>query len=271
MTAEWTHFIDGRQIYPAGNWSIRVANASEDFDYCRDFRFKLEGDYILRGDDYDWLKTQTCYDELDFEIKCGGSTFWEGKATYPLDFDFDEDNCEVNANPRPDDAYKHFDKTIDEKTTPTNDNDVIAWEADTGGTNERITNDVWTCANQATEFRNVLDDILLTASSSTYGTIYSSFFFDDQTPSGGVISGNYVTGATRNPLEFLVFVMVDEIANNTNPTYPEFSWNEMMGILHDTFQVYWYIDSVQNRVRIEHIRWWEDIFINNLIDLTAFE
>jgi len=241
-----------------------VANASEDFDYCRDFRFKLEGDLILRGEDYDWLLEQTCYDEFELVISCQGTTFWTGQCSYPLDFEIDEDNCEAKVNARPVDLYTdQWDEHYEDKTTPDNDNDVIAWEADNGGATEQIQNDLWTCADQATLLRNVLDDINPDGGSSVY-----SFFFWNDAPYGS--TENYVTEEDPNPLNHLVFILVDEIANGTGTVYPEMSWKDIFAVLHDMFQVYWWMES-ETRLRIEHIQYWEDEADTEFEDLTTLD
>ena len=241
-----------------------MASASEDFDYCRDFRFKLEGDLFLRGSDYDWLMSQTCYTEWTVYIKCDGETFWEGQVSYPLDFEIDEDRCTAKMSPRPQDLYTYeWDEQYEDAVTPTNDDDVIAWEADNGGATEQIQNDPspWTCADQATLLRNILDDVNPDSGSGVY-----SFFFWNDAPYGA--SDNYVTGEDPNPLNHLVFILVDEIANGTGTTYPEMSWKDIFAVLHDMFQVYWWMES-ETRLRIEHIQWWEEEADTVYADLTT--
>ena len=222
----------------------------------------------LIGDDYDWLKTQTCYDTLDIVLSCGvDSTFWEGVINYPLGFTFDDDNCRAElTDVKPNDHYSdNFDDGMDVKTQPTNANQVIAWEANVGGTNEQIQLDAWTCdGGESTLLRDILDDILNGFEPGM--TCYSRFFWNDYTAT----TDNYVTGDDPNPLNYLIFVMIDHIANGTTPAYPEFTWPEICGILYDMFQVYWYAYSATD-IRFEHIQWWETLGAGTLRDLTTYD
>ena len=105
------------QVYPSGDWSLKVTKAEEDFPYCKDYRIKFDGDFIFAGDDYTLLKTPDCCDKIDLKIKCNGVDYWFGYFAYPYDYKVDEDRCQISGTPKPLDKYYYFDMYADRKGT----------------------------------------------------------------------------------------------------------------------------------------------------------
>ena len=263
---DWTHFIGAVEVFPKGNWKLAVKPAWEDFPFCRDYRLKLEGDLIFCGDDYDFIRSLTCFDKQEYTLKCNGSTVYEGHTSYPLDFDMDEDRCEAFCRTRPYDKYSIFDEEADEQYQLDNSNDSTAWES--GG----ILTDTWTCRDNTTLLRDILIALLNETVGATYVDPVSTFFWNDVRPDlANIGTHNYVTAEDPNPINHIVIAMIDQMANDTNPDYPEYSWNEFMAILHDFWNVWWYVDTGDNKVRIEHIRWWEGIWFAPFDDLTTID
>ena len=58
------------QVYPSGDWSLKIAKAEEDFPFCKDYRIKFDGEFIFSGDDYALIKGADCCDKIDLKIKC---------------------------------------------------------------------------------------------------------------------------------------------------------------------------------------------------------
>ena len=95
----YTYYVtigeDETQVYPSGDWSLKIAKAEEDFPFCKDYRIKIDGDFIFVGDDYYLLRAMGCCNKIDLKIQCNGVDYWFGYFAYPYDFEVDEDRCEI--------------------------------------------------------------------------------------------------------------------------------------------------------------------------------
>ena len=254
------------QVHPSGDWSLKVTKAEEDFPYCKDYRIKFEGDFIFSGDDYLLLIDAGCCDKIDLKIQCNGVDYWFGYFPFPYQFDVDEDRCEISGTPKPLDKYYFYDRYADLKKEN--------WASDTFTYQSDFPNapgtDTWSACLPCEPLFDIMNRIGTAPPlwGATYGvTMKSTFFnndiFPDLTnpyPSGpGAI--NYVTGFA-NKLNHVVMAMADEVCTlgGTAGTWADLSWNELMEIIHNTFNTWWYIDE-QGDVRVEHIYFWELYFI----------
>ena len=55
-TINYTYYVTigalETQVYPSGDWSLKIAKAEEEFSFCKDYRIKFDGEFIFSGDDY---------------------------------------------------------------------------------------------------------------------------------------------------------------------------------------------------------------------------
>lgn len=273
LKPNWTHTItptvgDARVVTPSGDWELAIKGAWEDFPFCRDYRLKVEGEMIFSGDDYSWIIAQECYDRLNYEIKCNGIVFWNGFISFPFDFEINEDLCTAIGEPRPNDKYSIFDGEADTEYEFEDDDFVVAWEDMPPGT------DTWHCHDHASLVYNITHELLedTVGLAASVAQPLSTFFWNDIEPdTTNIGTHNYVTANDPNELNLLGFIMADEVANNTDPAYPDMSWNDWMTILHNFFNVWWYIDDEDDKIRIEHIRWWEGFWFGAGDNLTTLD
>jgi len=254
----YTYFIEvglvTTQVYPYGDWSLDVHKAEEDFPYCKDYRVKCTGDFIFAGNDYVFLLTQDCCDELLFKIYCDDVMYWVGYFSYPNGFTFDEDRCIATGTPGTKDKYYSFDRNGDEEHTDYTDYKKFTWEAGA------IAADNWqpTRQNGATLLWYVIDYLgkQVNPGVAVNSTFFENDLFPDTTNPYAV--NNYVNGFP-NKLNHILFAMTQHVYDGTTPVYPEMSWNDLMEIVHNTFNTWWYIDE-EDAIRVEHIYFWELYF-----------
>lgn len=91
-------------------------------------------------------------------------------------------------------------------------------------------------------------------------TYKSTFFLNDDYPTGDgrtVDAGkNYVTNQSNKLLHLLLFQKSDTKQTTNRATKGIMTFNELMDMLHNMFNVYWFIDSDGN-FRIEHEAYWD--------------
>jgi len=275
MTPTYTYFINGIQVNPQGEWSLASKKASEDFPFCKDYRIKLKGELIFAGVDYTLLKAYECCEELKFDIYCNDVLYWVGYFSYPLNFEFDEDLCQAKGTPGARDKYYYYDFYADfKREIAPSDTFVYQRNFPTA-----IPGDDWTVP--CIDCEPLWDIITLIGLApplwdAGYGINMKSAFFndsDDKFPDATypVANGiNYVTGFA-NKLKHVVMAMTDEVCTlgATAGTWPEWSWNDLMQIVHDEFNTWWYVDE-NGDVRIEHIRFW-GLYFGVSYDLTTID
>ena len=265
------------QVYPSGDWSLKIAKAEEDFSFCKDYRIKFDGEFIFSGDDYLTLIDTDCCGKIDLKILCNGVDYWFGYFAYPYDFEVNEDRCQISGTPKPLDKYYYFDMYADYKREISLSDDASYQDNFVSTHFQDPPNDQWTddCFN----CEPVRDIIVIWGSASPLfpgGMVNNpkSAFFNDSAdgfPSGPYPAGagnNYVTGFT-NKLDNVVMAMASEVCGAAPAYRPELSWNDLMEILHNTFNTWWYIDE-NGDVRVEHIYFWE-IYFGTSYDLTTID
>lgn len=269
-TPEYTYFITvglvTTQVYPYGDWSLDIHKAEEDFPFCKDYRIKCTGDVIFAGDDYDFILSQDCCEEMLFEIYCDGVLYWVGYFSYPNGFTFDEDRCEATGTPGTKDKYYSFDRNGDTDYENYYTYKKFTWESGA------IASDNWTATRSyATLLWDIIDyyvQQIIAPGATSASTFLENDLFPDAT--NPYPTDNYVTGFA-NKLNHILFAMTKHVVsgNAFNPSYPEISWNNWMEILHNTFNTWWYIDETGD-VRIEHIYFWE-LYFGISYDLTIID
>ena len=115
------------QVYPSGDWSLKIAKAEEDFSFCKDYRIKFDGEFIFSGDDYLTLIDTDCCGKIDLKILCNGVDYWFGYFSYPYDFEVDEDRCQISGTPKPLDKYYYFDMYAD-RAEPLSPTDTFTYQ-----------------------------------------------------------------------------------------------------------------------------------------------
>lgn len=258
------------QVYPSGDWSLKMTKAEEDFPFCKDYRIKFEGDFIFSGDDYDLIRAADCCDKIDLRIKCDGLDYWFGYFAYPYDLKVDEDRCQISGTPKPLDKYYYFDLYADYKR------EVAPTDTFTYQNNFPVATpgDTWSVCVPCEPIFDIM---------TQWGTsppmwlgftinLLSTFFNNDLFPDGTnpYPANNYVTGFA-NKLNHVVMAMADEVCTlgGTVGTWPEWSWNDIMEVVHNTFNTWWYIDE-QGDIRVEHIYFWE-LYFPVSYDLTTID
>ncbi len=272
----YTYFIEGTEVHPGGEWSIKPRRADADFSYCKDYRNVFEGELVFKGDDYDLLRGNFCCDILTFLIKCDGVDYWEGFFVFPTSFEVDEDLCTLTGSPGTKDKYFLFDLYAgDAIEVASGTNYVVSWEILPGG----ILGDQWKVGNRTIlALDGIAQNILDNAIALAAPTLMSTFFWNDLFPDGTnpyplaifpfEDSINYATGANQY-LTGIGWEMTDYIQNLNVTAYPSWSWNQLMEILHDMINVWWYIDE-QGDIRIEHIHFW-DLYFGDSYDLEVLD
>jgi len=263
------------QVYPHGDWSLKMTEAKEDFPFCKDYRIKFEGDFIFSGDDYDLLRDAGCCDKIDLKIKCDGENYWFGYFAYPYDLEVDEDRCTLTGTPKPLDKYYYFDLNADTKVQLTH-SDTVTYQDnfDSAHANDPP-NDTW--PDDCIDCEPIWDIVSKIGTNFPLEpggfifTVKSSFFNNDTYPDGTIVApNNYVTGFT-NKLIHVVMALALEIntLGVTPGEWPEWSWNDLMVILYNKFNTWWYIDE-NGEIRIEHIYFWE-LYFGTSYDLTTID
>ena len=260
------------QVYPSGDWSLKIAKAEEDFPYCKDYRIKFDGEFIFSGDDYNTLLlTEDCCDKIDLKIQCNGVDYWFGYFAYPYDFEVDEDRCQISGTPKPLDKYYWFDMYADYKREELGRGNQVTWQRNFPSAPAAASweADVSNCV-PCEAIVDIIDNRFLNTPLVPGGftlDLKSAFFndSDDGFPSGPYTPGagnNYVTECP-NKLKHVVMAMATDIYNVAGgaPWSPgaEMSFNDFMEIVHNTFNTWWYIDE-NGDFRIEHIYFWELYF-----------
>ncbi len=270
------------QVYPSGDWSLKITKAEEDFPFCKDYRTKFEGDFIFSGDDYDLIRAAGCCDKIDLKIQCDGLDYWFGYFAYPYDLKVDEDRCTITGTPKPLDKYYYFDLYADYKREELGRGNQVTWQRNFPTVDpvdviwEGNVNDCVPCE----AIVDIIDNRFLNTPLVPGGftlNLKSAFFNDsaDGFPSGPYTPGagnNYVTGCP-NKLDHVVMVMAADVWDVAAgaPWSPgaEMSFNEFMEVVHNTFNTWWYIDE-NGDFRIEHIYFWE-LYFPTSYDLTTID
>ena len=272
----YTYFIEGTEVHPGGEWSIKPRRADEDFSYCKDYRNVFEGELVFRGDDYDLIRDVFCCEIMTFLIKCDGVDYWEGVFTFPTSFEIDEDLCTLTGTPGTKDKYLQFDLFASDTIVVSGGvNYVVSWESAGGG---GIGSDTWVAPNRTILALQGIVQNIANHVGQVNPTIMSTFFWNDLFPNGTnpypihvlpfANSINYATGGVQY-LTFIGWEMTSYIQDLTVSSYPSWSWNQLMEILHDAFNIWWYIDE-QGNIRIEHIYFW-DLYFGDSYDLTTLD
>lgn len=270
MTPKFTYFLSydtsEKQAHPSGDWSIKISRADEDLAYCKDVRLKFDGDLTFAGDDYTFIQNADCCDKIELLVKCNGLDYFRGWWSHPLMEKVNQDECTIKVTPKTKDKYYLADIQAEvERTFSSLPRVDLTWEEGGIGTN--------TWAN----LRG--DACLLWDIYEGFGAFFipvannvvSTFFENDALPDGTVFATNwnYVTGHA-NKLNHLVLAMGQHIRDETyTPDYPTKTWTEIITVLHDVFNVWWYIDE-NGDVRIEHISFW-DLYVDEVFDLTELD
>ena len=273
------------QVYPSGDWSLKVTKAEEDFPFCKDYRIKFDGDFVFSVDDYDLIQTtDDCCDKIDLKIQCDGLDYWFGYFAYPYDFAFDKDRCQASGTPKPLDKYYYFDIYADyerkiiatkQLTYQDNFNNVLvlpaaaSWEGD--------------CV-PCEPLMDIIDDFIsdpLIPFGFGGMNVKSAFFNDsaDNFPDGSYPAGagnNYVTSMAPphltcpNKLNHIMFTLAKDVCDLALGTSQKvMTWNDLMEAVHNVFNTWWYIDE-NGDMRIEHIYFWE-IYFGTSYDLTTID
>ena len=121
-------------------------------------------------------------------------------------------------------------------------------------------------ANLMTFVEDFIDNTETMALTDYTGAVKSTFFNNDALPSDAPSTidtwitahsaGNYVTEVeASNELNNVVIGMLYRWFTDTGPSW-KLSFNNIMAILRDMFQAYWYIDA-DGDFRIEHVKYFE--------------
>ena len=264
------------EVNPGGDWELEIKLAEEDFPFCKDYRIKCGGEFIFSGEDYDNIINVDCCNKLELRITCDGKDYWIGYFSWPFDLEVDEDLCTITGTPKPLDKYYYFDQFADEPNTSLTRSTTFQYNMNFP---TPPPGDTWYGACLPCELLwDVITEIGTTLpcepSGFTY-TVKSTFFQNDLFPDGTnpYPTDNYVTGFT-NKLNNIVMAMTQDVCSQETVVadledMPEWSWNDIMEILHNMFNVWWYIDEA-GEIRIEHIYFWE-LYFGSAYDLTTLD
>lgn len=283
----FTHYIEGIQVYPVGDWSIE----NREIDGCifpeRKFEGKMtvgNGWFNKQGsDDYDYLMSFAECQRLDYEIKCNGATYWKGYIAHPIGYDVDTDKCLITFEPKPfetdyDCIMYYADEEYDSgKLSGLFGTEALYFYDLPGGAPFDIIESV----NYGLQLKDILDYILKNVGGMNCfsGNIVSSFLYLDDYPDGTTPAVNYITGAANNWDE-LVFVSISHVRQAFGSTEVtgadvDITFSELMGFLRDALNLYWYIDA-NGDFRIEHLHYFDRDFASRAntllpddVDLTA--
>lgn len=273
----YTYFIEGVEVHPGGTWTISHLREEGQIFHRRIFSGELtfgNAPYNRQGtDDYEYITSFSGCQQLGFEIKCEGDTFWEGYFGYPLDWTFDKDACLAKSIPNVLDEYTCIMKWYDKEEL---------WTPLTGGHTinlyERVEPvDLIDTIHLAYHLKDTILYILNrvhfiywngTDCITDAADIVSTFLWNDNWPDGTAYpTDNYVTGATNylspaNDYDLFLIrtsrVIVD-LGGTCDIEDYYISINKIMTLLRDKLQVYWYIDT-NGKLRLEHISYFDPDF-----------
>ena len=269
------------QVYPGGDWSLKIAKAEEDFSFCKDYRIKFEGEFVFAGDDYALLMDADCCDKIDLRIKCNDVDYWFGYFSYPYDFEVDEDICTITGTPEPLDKYYYFDMFADNKWQIAA-TDSLTYPNNFPALPRTYEADCIDCE----PIMDILQDFCDAALDADGGkpiwpvgmgrTAISTFFNNDPFPDltdpypDGAGAINYVT-TFLNKLNHVVMAMARDVCDPAvgGTEWPEWSWNDLMEKIHSVWNTWWYVDE-QGDVRVEHISFW-DLYFPVSYNLTTLD
>ena len=263
------------EVNPSGDWVLEIKPADEDFPFCKDYRVKFDGDIIFSGADYDSIIDADCCGKLQLRITCNNKDHWVGYFAWPYDLEIDEDLCTITGTPKPLDKYYYFDQYADEKYTALTRSTTFQYQ-----NNFPVLPiaDAWSICLPCELLWDVITDIATNAPCEPTGFTYttkSTFFQNDLFPDGTnpYPVNNYVTGFT-NKLNHVVMAMTQDICalNTAGPDLedmPEWSWNDVMKVIHNVFNTWWYVDEA-GEIRVEHIYFWE-LYFGTSYDLTTLD
>lgn len=273
----YTYFIEGVEVHPGGTWTISHLREEGQIFHRRIFSGELtfgNAPYNRQGtDDYEYITSFSGCQQLGFEIKCEGDTFWEGYFGYPLDWTFDKDACLAKSIPNVLDEYTCIMKWYDKEEL---------WTPLTGGHTinlyERVEPvDLLEKIGLAYHLKDTLLYILDRMHFVNWNgadcitdaaDIVSTFLWNDNWPDGtAYANNNYATGATNylSPANdydlFLIRTcrLINDLGGTVDIDNYNISINKIMTLLRDKLQVYWYIDT-NGKLRLEHISYFEPGF-----------
>lgn len=279
MKAVFTYYLDGNQVYPAGDWKI-----IHEVHQGQLFKRRIFSGELIFGnksfnkglsDDYDWIRY--VYDDCSriyLEIYCNEHLqhsiipYWEGYFNYEIDFEFDEDNCIIKGIPHVLDKYDcivnmgGFEDTYFGYPILNGATDLVAYDENVPANEIFTTNDGETLEN----FIRYMILIIADCVDFPVANIVSTYFWNDDWPDGTAYSpNNYVTGAANKLNEIYVLhtdqVMV-EIAGGAldGGLYDyDITFKKLTDWFRDTLQVYYYIDE-DFKLRFEHISYFRPGF-----------
>lgn len=272
----YTHYIEGVQVYPAGDWKIKHTRAATQVFHRRMFDGELTfGNAWFNkksSNDFDYITSFSGCQRLNYEIKCSdGSTYWQGFISYPYDIDIDYDKCILTITPYADDNYHKCaslgDRDYTFQGTPVN---VYLFDRTPTGACNSYTQRALTGGYK---LRSMIYSTFLTTGYmgvvSAETDIVSTFFWNDNWPDGTAYhaTNNYVTGTTNylspaNDYDIVLANMSTVLVNfgaGSGTETLRLSFNEFMLMLAELFQVYWYIDT-NGKFRLEHIYYFDPDF-----------
>lgn len=294
-TAPYTHYIDGRQVYPVGEWDIKHEFPEGCIFSRREFSGTLTfGNIAFNGqaDDYDWLMSLGDCHRQDYEIYCNDELYWEGYISHTISYEVDEDNCIIRLTPLLSDEYDCFvlDGDIEYNSgygeTPfigIDRYDVVLYDRGDGSPPYDTEGTLPDCLKLYDLVHDWITGSYYMDCDGDYdfsGNIVSSFFWLDDYPDGTTPTENYVTGEA-NVWDEIYLCAINKARDalgsaDSGTDWPEgITFNSIMNMLKIFFNVYWYIDD-NGDFRMEHLHYFENDFVDrdhtdlpDGIDLTA--
>jgi len=286
----YTHYIEGVQVHPSGEWEIIHGFPEGCIFSRREFSGTLTFGNIRHNgisDDYDYLigfGIQYCQ-RLSYEIYCNNELYWEGYINHTLDYEVDEDNCTIKTTPLLSDEYDCFVIYGDVEylfNDLTNRIEAIIYN----GYPEPTTAKEYTCdyvfllSDIIDQLINDTDFINADSLCGFAGNIVSSFFWQDDYPDDTGVIDNYITGRIDfNDIGISEMEVIRDCLGSleVSNVWNTITFNELMSFLKDAFNVYWYIDA-NGDFRLEHLHYFEHDFddrdhtlLPNDIDLITIE
>lgn len=135
------------------------------------------------------------------------------------------------------------------------------------GTTQTVTVDFGT--DRFLTMKDVLDYVVSEVSALSYkSTFFENDAYPSDWPGSAIGTENYVTGTDPNPLNDILITQKSNIKPTSNAaTKWLLSFNDLMSILKDTFNVDWDIDA-DGHFRIEHVSYYTN---SSDIDLTTLD
>lgn len=167
------------------------------------------------------------------------TTYWDDGYFSTSNGKFDIDKCTFEVKPITDDAYTPILDLADIQYNILNVTSIVTTRLVYGLTDISYTRNRW-----------LIDVIEYIAGYVSPGSTVSSDFF--------TVDPNYVT-LHDNHLLYLTIAQKSDIIRPTSSnqaTTAMLSWDELMEILWNMFQVTWEYDSATDTINIEHISWW---------------